>query len=387
MRVCFLTYAYERGIVTDAGGFRKLWELAAALERLGHEALVLYPGLASHRPPTAAPARAYPVVDLPFLRPLTAYLGMAGLAVALGRRARPDVVYFRSGVNVLPLLAGRALGARIVLEVNADVLEFLEHEGASRPARVLLRLAEGLNARRSDMVVAVTEGIKRMLVSRYAIPSDKVAVIPSGTDPAHFAPEEPARARQRLGLDVDRPTVGFVGLFYRHQGVPTLLEAIARLRGTMPKLSGLIIGDGVMRWQWEALAHRLGIADAVRFPGQVPYAEVPGWLNALDVVVAPFTADRGETSPFKVLDAMACGCPVIASDLPSVRPLAEASGALTLVPPDDPGPLAGAVASLLADPARRRAMGDRARAFVVAHHAWDRIAERLLAVLEVRGRP
>jgi glycosyltransferase involved in cell wall biosynthesis len=136
-----------------------------------------------------------------------------------------------------------------------------------------------------------------------------------------------------------------------------------------------------MRRPWEALAHRLGIADAARFPGQVPYAEVPTYLNAMDVVVAPFAADRGETSPFKILDAMACGRPVVASALPSVKPLADASGAVALVRPDDPDDLAAALASLLADPTRRQAMGDRGRAFVLAHHAWDRIAERLLAAL------
>lgn len=381
MRILFLSYAHERGLVADAGGFRKLWELAAALTRLGGEVLVLYPRLAGHRPLTAVPCRAYPVLDLPLVRPVSAYLGMAGRALALGRRERPDVVYFRSGFNVLPLLLRRALGARAVLEVNADTIEFLEGEGAHPLMRWLFGVAERLNVSGSDLVVAITPGLQEMLLRRYGTPAAKVRVIPSGTDPSHFAPEDPARARQRIGLDVDRPTVGFVGLFYRHQGVPTLLEAIARLRATFPKLAGLVIGDGVMRGPWEALAHRLGIADAVRFPGQVSYALVPTCLNALDVVVAPFTADRGETSPFKVLDAMACGRPVVASDIPSVRPLAEASGALTLVPPGDPNALAAALASLLGDPDRRQALGRQGRAFVVAHHAWDRIAEQLLAAL------
>lgn len=377
----FLSYAFERGLAADAGGFRKLWELASALKRGGSEVLVLYPKLPGHRPLTAVPCSAYPVVDAPVLRPVTAYVSALGRGLALGRGQRPDVVYFRSGFNVLPLLLTSALGARVVLEVNADGLEFLEQQGAHPFVRWLYRRAEGLSARRSDRIVAITPGLKEMLVARYGIPPGKVWVIPSGTDPDHFAPEEPARARQRVGLEPDRPVVGFVGLFYRHQGVPTLLDAMARLRPTFPKLAGLIVGDGVMRRPWEALAHRLGIADAARFPGQVPYAEVPTYLNAMDVVVAPFAADRGETSPFKILDAMACGRPVVASALPSVKPLADASGAVALVRPDDPDDLAAALASLLADPTRRQAMGDRGRAFVLAHHAWDRIAERLLAAL------
>lgn len=75
--------------------------------------------------------------------------------------------------------------------------------------------------------------------------------------------------------------------------------------------------------------------------------------DTLLFVVAPFTSDRGETSPFKILDAMACKRPVIASDLPSVRLLAETSRAIVLVPPDDPKALADAIQDLLADPGRR----------------------------------
>jgi glycosyltransferase involved in cell wall biosynthesis len=380
MRILFLTYAYERGLAADAGGFRKLWELARALGRLGAEPLVLYPGLPGHRPLLPVPSRAYPVVDAPLLRPLTAYLAMVASALVEGRR-RIDVVYFRSGLNVLPLLLGPALGARLVLEVNANAGEFLEREGASRLRRGLFARAERLNARRSDRVVAITEGLKRMLVARYGLAPAKVLVIPSGTDPDHFRPEDPALARERIGLPPDVQTVGFVGLFYRHQGVPTLLEALARLRGRVPRLLGLVIGDGVMRGAWEALARGLGLGATVRFPGQVPYAEVPTYLSALDVVVAPFTGDRGETSPFKVLDAMASGRPVVATALPSIRELSEGSGALTLVPPDDAEALADALEGLLADPGRREALGQKGREYVVAQHAWDRIAERLLAAL------
>src|SRR5207302_1140948 len=94
-----------------------------------------------------------------------------------------------------------------------------------------------------------------------------------------------------------------------------------------PGVTGLIVGDGLMREGWQRYARERGVADVVRFAGQVPYAEVPAWLSAMDVVAAPFTADRGETSPFKVLDAMACARPVVASDhRPRPASLAAAPG-------------------------------------------------------------
>lgn len=373
-----LSYAYEPELTADAGGFRKLWELAGALGRRGDAVEVLYPRLPRHRPLRDVPSRAYRVVDRALARPVTAYTGM--LAAALATRPRPDVVYFRAGTNVLPPLLRRALGSRVVLEVNADPLEFLAVEGAGVARRRLARCTLGLSARASDLVVALTPGLARRLIEDFRVPRDRVVVIPSATDPAHFTPVEAPAARRRLGIEPERPVVGFVGLFYRHQGVPTLLHALAKLRPGMPRLLALIVGDGAMRRAWQDTARALHLDDGVRFTGQVPYADAPDYFNAMDVVAAPFTAHRGETSPFKVLDALACARPVVASDLPSVRPLAE-SGAVVLVPPDDPGALADALAALLADPVHRVAMGWKGRGFVEQHASWDRTAARLAEAL------
>ena len=381
MRYLLLSYAYEPGLSADAGGFRKLWELGAALTRRGDSVEVLYPRLPRHRPLRDVPARAYAVVDRRLVRPLTAYVSM--LAAALSTSPRPDVVYFRAGRNVLPVLLRRGLGCRVVLEVNADPLEFMAVEGAGGAARRLARGTLGVSARASDLVVALTPGLARRLIDDYRVPRDRVVVIPSATDTAHFTPVEAAVARRQLGLEPDRPTIGFVGLFYRHQGVPTLLHAMAKLRPRMPRLVALVVGDGAMRSTWESMARALDLDDAVRFTGQVAYADVPTYFNAMDVAVAPFTAHRGETSPFKVLDALACARPVVASDWPSVRGLAD-SGALVLGPPDDPAALAEGVAGLLADPVHRVAMGWKGRGYVERHASWDRVAALLAEALSRR---
>jgi glycosyltransferase involved in cell wall biosynthesis len=385
MRIVFLDYSYERGLRADAGGFRKLWELAAALGRAGHDTTVLYPRLPGRAPLRQVASVAYPVVDARGVRPLTAYLAMTLRAWWLSRRRRPDVVYFRSGLNVLPLALGPLTGTRVVLEVNADTLEFLRGEGRPRWEQQFFYRTERRAARASDAVVTLTPGLERMVTERYEVPLARVHVVPSGTDVDHFAPADAAACRRRLGLPVEAFVVGFVGLCYRHQGVPTLLDAVARLRQRHPTARGLVVGDGMMRRAWETYARDRGLADVVRFAGQVPYAEVPAWLAAMDVVAAPFTADRGETSPFKVLDAMACARPVVASDLDSVRWLGKRADALTLVPPDDAEALADALGVLAADPALRADLGARGRRFVCAHHGWDRIGAALEPALA--GRP
>ncbi len=383
MRWFFLIYAYERNIHPDVGGFRKLWELACALKTLGHETFVFYPSLPGFSPLRDVPCRAYPVLDRPVLRPLTAYFSMLGTALAVGRCARPDVVYFRSGLNVLPLWLGRLLKAHVVLEVNADAAEFHRLEGTPRWRQRLIVAVERLNVTKSDLIVALTPGLKQMLVERYGAPEGKIKVIPSGTDPDHFPPATPEEAKTRLGLDPEQPVAGFVGLFYRHQGVHTLIEAAPRILEAVPTTRFLIVGDGVMRPQWEALAKKLNVAHAVQFTGQIPYQQIPLYLQAIDVLVAPFTADRGEVSPFKVLDALASCRPVIASALPSVRRLAEGFGdAVTLVPPDNPDALATATVTLLRDPHLRMNLGMRGREGILSHYAWEVIAREVEAAVK-----
>jgi glycosyltransferase involved in cell wall biosynthesis len=381
MRILFLTYSYERGLRADSGGFRKLWELARGLKHLGNQVLVLYPNFPGYVPATEVACSGFPSPDLPILRPLVAYICQFVKALRASGRTGSDIVYYRTGLNVLPLLLRPLRGSKLILEVNADTIEFLQGEGAGAVSQRVWRLAEGMNVRGCNAIIALTPGLKRMVTRRYGVPGEKVWVVPSGTDPHHFSPEDVSTARRRIGLQTDGPVVGFIGLFYRHQGVHTLLEAMKGLREKCPHVRALIVGDGIMRPAWEATAKRLGVQDVVQFTGQVPYGQVPAYVNAMDVVATPFTADRGETSPFKILDALACARPVISSDLPCVRELAERTSGVVLVPPDDPSALAAAAEELIRDPVTRQRLGREGRAVVERDFAWSAIAEEVSRVI------
>ncbi len=380
MRIFFLTYSYERGINPDLGGFRKLWELARALNECGHQTHVFYPSLPGFSALRDVPSHAYPVLDISLLRPVTAYISMLWAALVLARQARPDLIYFRSGLNVLPRWLGWLLKARVVLEVNADAAEFHANQGGGWWRGCLIRLIEGQNVRKSDLVIALTTGLKRMLVELYDVSERRITVIPSGTDPGHFAPADRRGAKSKLGLNPEEPVVGFIGIFYRHQGVHTLIQAASSILEEYPMTRFLLVGDGEMRMQWETLAKQNGVDTSIWFTGQIPYEQVPSYLQAMDILVAPFTVDRGETSPFKILDAWASGCPVVASDLPSVRVLEQESDAIALVPPDQNEALSRAVLALLRDPKRREIMGRAGRAHVCEHYSWERIAQQLLNI-------
>src|SRR5205823_10421930 len=117
-------------------------------------------------------------------------------------------------------------------------------------------------------------------------------------------------------------------------------------------------------------ARAAGVGAACVFPGQVAHGELARWIGAMDVCVAPFAATRGETSPLKLYDYLACARPVVVSAIDAVVAPARASGGCVLVPPDDAVALATAVVGLLDDSARRRALGDAGRAWVERERGW-----------------
>jgi glycosyltransferase involved in cell wall biosynthesis len=176
--------------------------------------------------------------------------------------------------------------------------------------------------------------------------------------------------------------VGFIGTFYAYQGVDVLIKAAPQILARRPETRFLVVGDGVMRREWEAQAAARGVGAAFIFPGRVPYESVAKYFNAADICVAPFKANRGETSPLKLFDAFACGKPVVASAIPAVKPMLERSGGAVLVPPEAPEALAEALLALIEDEPARRRLGDSGRAFVVGRCTWREVARQVAAVAE-----
>jgi glycosyltransferase involved in cell wall biosynthesis len=214
---------------------------------------------------------------------------------------------------------------------------------------------------------------------RYRVSPAKVCLIPSGTDLELIRPLDPRACRQTLGLALEGAVIAFLGVLYPHQGVRTLLAAVPEILRERPGTHVLIVGDGPARRPLEADAQALGLGASVAFVGRVPYDRVPLYLGAADCCVAPFTAQRGETSPLKLFDYLAAGRPVVASAIPAIADLVKASDAIVTVPPEDPRLLAEEVVALLNDPRRRQLLGEAGRRYVEAHHGWDLLAKQLIS--------
>jgi len=230
---------------------------------------------------------------------------------------------------------------------------------------------------RCDRVVVLTEGLRDLVVGRYRVASERVMVLPSGTDTGLFVPQDTAACRRRIGLAPDRDYIGFVGSFYRYQGLQCLLDAMAIIKRTVPSVHLLLVGDGEAAPELKQQADRLALNPGITWAGRISYLEVPTWIGAMTLCVAPFRGDRGETSPVKIFDYLACGKPVIASAIPSVSATFVQEAGVALVPPDDPAALAHAMLVLLNDQDRQARMAALGRRFVVQGFSWTHLTNRL----------
>jgi glycosyltransferase involved in cell wall biosynthesis len=247
--------------------------------------------------------------------------------------------------------------------------------------RILGRLKRYVLSRCAAVTVvseAMREEVQRLN------PGQGVDVIPMGTDlTERFTPSR-AVAREAGG-------VLFAGRLVEKKGVRHLLDAIARLHGQGRALTLRIAGSGPDLDMLRDEARRLGIVDRVEFLGSVDHARLAVLFRAATAAVVPsVVASDGDQEGFGlvIVEAMGCGCPVIASRLPAIGDIATDGETAMLVPPADPDALARAIAAVLDDPhgAEKRATAARAR--VVELFDWAVISRRYADLLgQLVGRP
>ncbi len=356
MRVCIIT-PYD--LSHDGGVNRHALGLAGALRALGHDACVLGPASGGVPEGCEAVGRAVPVPANGSVARIGLLVPPAATRERLARGAF-DVVHVHE-----PLVPGPGRHALRHARVPV-VATFHANDDAELPLFRALRAAAAGPLARVDFGIAVSRPAKAF--SR-AIYRGRTAVVPSGVDLARFACEAgPRRRAGPLG-------VLFVGRFGEaRKGFPLLLDAVARLRAAGRDVALDVVGLGPAGSP--ARAGRLG----VRFHGRVGDAELVQRYRAADVFCAPSLGR--ESFGMVLLEAMAAGCPVVASALPGY---AEATrGAALLVPPGDARALAAALWRVGRDETLRASLvrrgGERAAAL-----SWARIAGRVLQVYRHAG--
>jgi glycosyltransferase involved in cell wall biosynthesis len=235
----------------------------------------------------------------------------------------------------------------------------------------------------SDRIIAVTPGIKVNLEKVYNIPEEKIVVVSNGANTSLFKPLEQETCRRQLGLDPKIPYVCFVGNLAPWQGVEYLVKAAPSILSRSPECRFLIVGDGVMKDDLIKLCRELGVEDRFIFTGVVAYDRVPLYINASDICTAPFIFARNAKiglSPLKLYEYMACGKPVVASNISGVSDLLEASEGGLPILPENPSALAEGVLQLLENPDLRTKLGSKGLSYVTENYSWYSVAKKVNGV-------
>jgi len=304
-------------------------------------------------------------------------------------KSRPEILYLRqNSFPFFPIALCKIFKISSIVEVNGLVMDELSvsPDSKSFAYRVFSYLAlrsERFNYRYCDRIVSVTDRLKDELVRLYSVPAEKIIVINNGANTDIFKPMDQEQARDRLKLDKSKKYICFVGHLAAWQGVEFLIYAAPYILEKCPDVRFLVVGDGVMKNKLLEIASEIGVTDNFTFTGRIPYEIVPVYINAADVCVAPFIKDRNSKiglSALKTYEYLACGKPIVASDIPGVKDLIDLSGGGISVPSEKPEELANAVVKLISDQEMRNIMGEHGRNYVYENHSWDGVARKILDI-------
>ncbi|UCH37961.1 MAG: glycosyltransferase family 4 protein [Candidatus Bathyarchaeota archaeon] len=289
---------------------------------------------------------------------------------------RPDVIYVRIMWSFIPMLLGKLFRIPVMLEVNDSPHRSYEHI-QSKFKRRLVHLIDRISYRLSKHILPVTFGIARDLELIENISPDRMTVLPSGSNTDLFRPLDKSYCCEKLGLDLKKNYVGFIGTFFHHQGIDLLIDAAHLILDKHPEVIFLLVGDGQMRPSWQSKVTTLDLGRHFIFTGFVQYEKVPFYCGASDICVSPYLREAGELSPVKVFDYLACGRPVVMSDVVDTAKIFYESNAALFIQPENPTELANAINTLLGSRKKREIMGKNGRNFIVSRYDRKNIAKRV----------
>ncbi len=314
-------------------------------------------GLLVHHP-------AYPVIPKVGMSAAPYLLYLASLTllrrlIAQGSRFDAIDAHYMYPDGVAAVWLGRRLGLPVMITARGTDITLIPRY--SLPRRMILGAIAD-----ASRLITVSAALKQGLVTLGA-PAGKVTVLRNGVDTALFRPVEREAMRATLGLR--RPTLISIGLLIERKGHHRVIDAMQQLPGH----ELLIVGEGPERGRLQAQIDRLGLGERVRLLGARPHADLPPLYSAADALVL---ASSREGWANVLLEAMACGTPVIASNIPGNDEVVQEPAAGIIVGSNDASGIADAVRRLFSDPPPRAATRAYAERF-----SWDATTAGQLALL------
>lgn len=287
----------------------------------------------------------------------------------LMRRLKPDIVHTHTAkAGFVGRIAARLAGVPVIVHTLHGHV-FLGYFSPTM-TRVFIEL-ERMTARMSDTIITLTEGLRRELAETYRITrASHITVLPLGLDLAPFAaqPRKNGAFRRSCGIPDDAPLIGIVGRLVPVKNHRLFFEAAAQIWTHRPDARFVVVGDGELRAEIEAQVKALGLQTAVIFTG---------WMQDVAPVYADLDAlvisSLNEGTPVSVIEALAAGCPVVATAVGGLPDLLD-HGALGVLTPSENAPaLAAAILQVLEQPPD----GAEAQRLILDRYGIDRLVRDL----------
>ncbi|MEO0078835.1 MAG: glycosyltransferase family 4 protein, partial [candidate division WOR-3 bacterium] len=348
LNVCLVSAAYRP---YPSGVSEHVHHLACELHKLGHKVRVLTTNFAG---PTE-PAGPFPVTRMGRALLIPMNQSYATLPVGIGipvmvpkfiRRHNFDIIHCH-GIFPPEISYWALVGTRVRAAVTFHTYGRLPAEPILKAFRTMFA---GLNHRIAARIAVSKAGAAfagRLFPGRFHI-------IPNGVDLDRFCPTAPVPAV----MAGHQPNILYVGRLDERKGLPVLLRAMPRVVATVPSVRLFAVGHGRLEAECRKLAQELNIADNVVFVGRARSEELSGYYAGCTVYVSP--ALGGEAMGIVLVEALACGRPVIASSIPGYDEVVQDNVNGILVPPGQTEPLANAVIRVLTSPDLQARLSARA---------------------------
>jgi rhamnosyl/mannosyltransferase len=371
-----IAYAANFSIENNLAPSIHVYEICQNLQALGRNVTLFAPSLKN----TEEAAFAFRAVKRP--RVLAPIFYQFKLLPALYRFARKNnaILYTRQEAFMwAPTLVSKLLSVPLFVETNGIIEEEVLSD-ARLPLRNLwkrlriFRSIERAAYEQATHIFTVTTGLKKYLQKKYSLTTKQITVVENGINDDLMRPASVVRKDGEL-------RIGFVGHLAPWEGMAYAVRAMQKVVAKLPNAKLVIAGDGEQLAELTQLVNDLGLQKNVELLGRIDHADVPELLNSCDVCLAYYTTERaGMNSPFKVYEYLACGKPVVVSDIAGLSD--HFKGVVVPVKPEDSNDLAKKLVALLKDEPRRQKMSANALAYIQDNHTWRTTANAINSTLQ-----
>lgn len=394
MNICMLTTSFPRYEGDPAGHF--VFELAEVLSKT-HDIATIAPGMqgvASYE--TAGELRIFRfhyffpfkyerlaygdgiinnLAKGPLYKTLIPFFAIAFLAKSIRVGWRCDLIHAHWVFSGLIAVLGKMVHKKpIVLTVRGSDINV--PFGGKRVSELVLRWV----LKRCDYITTISNDLLKKITDQFGI-DKKITVVPNGISLESFFPADRSEARKTLRLSDEIPIILYAGRITESKGVHSLVAAMPMVLKECKGAVFVFLGDGNLVEEIAKFCGRMGIEQNVLLLGSKPHGEIPIWLNAADLLVLP---SLSEGRPNIVLEAMACGIPVVATRVGGIPELIREGENGFLVPPNDPKALGKAILTVLEMKTPRDVLGRKGREMLESLGLdWKTTAEKMTKIYKI----